>query len=42
MYTYLTSAEAGAKMATAGVSSGDGLPGDGEVTRTEAQPETAE
>jgi multidrug efflux pump len=42
MYTYLTSAEAGAKMATAGVSVGDGMPGDRAVARTEAEPETAE
>jgi multidrug efflux pump len=42
MYTYLTSEDAGAKMTTADVTAGDGMPGDSEVTRTEAKPETAE
>ncbi len=42
MYTYLTSEDAGTKRATANVTAGDGMPGDSEVTRTEAPPETAE
>ncbi len=40
MYTYLTTAEAGAKMATTDVMGGDGAPSDREVPR--AHPETAE
>ena len=40
MYSYLTTAEAGAKMATADVMGGDGAPSDREVPQ--AQPETAE
>jgi multidrug efflux pump len=42
MYTYLTSEEAGAKMATADVTAGDGMPGEGEVTRTEAERKAAQ